>query len=95
MIVPEEKMECLIQWALFLLHQRKVFVKTLASCLLLLCPLAIGPIVSIMCRNFLNDLCQFELQWWFQEIPNLSEYDICPNPTLAQFSFSISSDAGQ
>ena len=74
------------------------------------CRLTIGPLVSIMCRSlcdiiksakfwssciFLNDLCQFQLQWWLEELPNLSEYDICPEPSLVKFEFSVASDAGK
>ena len=32
--------------------------------------------------------------WWLHELPNLSEYDICPSPSITKFEFSIESDAG-
>ena len=78
-------------------------------CLLQSCRLAIGPLVSIMCLSLydaikhapywsscitLSDLCVQQLKWWLIELPNLTEYDICPSPTITKFEFSIASDAG-
>ena len=44
--------------------------------------------------HFLNYLSQFQIQLWVDELPKY-EYDICPNPTIVQVSFSIVSDAGE
>ena len=74
------------------------------------CRLAIGPSGSIMCRSLygaikhspswskcitLIDLCVTHLKLWLHELPNLSQYDICPSPSITKFEFSIASDAGK
>ena len=50
--IPEEKLERILEGAKTLLTKRRLFVKSLASWVGLLqsCRLAIGPLVSIMCR---------------------------------------------
>ena len=74
------------------------------------CRLAISPLVSIMCRRLydiiksaqtwnshvrLDASCLFCLNWWLTELPSLTEFDICPEPSLVQFSFSLASDASE
>jgi hypothetical protein len=41
----------------------------------------------------LSDLADFQLKWWVQNLPSLSEYQICKDPTIVTFEFSIASDA--
>ena len=70
--------------------------------------LAIGPLVSIMFLSFydaiknapswsscisLSVLVKTHLKWWLLELQNLTEYDICPSPSITKFDFSIVSDA--
>ena len=65
--------------------------------------------MSIMCRSFydaiknapswssiisLSTLVRTNLEWWLLELPNLTEYDICPSPSITNFDFSIVSDRG-
>ena len=70
--------------------------------------LAIGPIVSIMCRSIydciksarywssyiqLTDLARFQLQWWLDNLPSLNGYPICQEPSIVKFEFSVDGDA--
>ena len=72
------------------------------------CSLAVGPVVNIMCRSLyddikrahtwfstieLSDLAKFQLKWWIENLPSLSEYPICKDSTIVGFEFSIASDA--
>ena len=56
--IPEEKLERLFEGAKSLLSLRRVLVKNLASWVGLLqsCRLAIGPLVSIMCRSLYDQI---------------------------------------
>ena len=56
--IPEEKLERLFEGAKSLLSLRRVLVKSLASWVGLLqsCRLAIGPLVSIMCRSLYDTI---------------------------------------
>ena len=38
-------------------------------------------------------MAEFQLKWWVQDLPTLSEYPICKDPTIVSFEFSIASDA--
>ena len=73
------------------------------------CRLVIGPLVSIMWRSLydttksaktwsswisLNDLAEFQIQWWLTNLPELYEYPISSDSSLTHFEFSIASDAG-
>ena len=81
--IPEEKLGRILEGAKSLLTHRRLLVKSLASWVGLLqsCRLAIGPLVSIMCRSLydcissarswyslivLTDLASFQLKWWVE-----------------------------
>ena len=83
--IPPEKMERLLEGAKFLLSARRFLVKTLVSWVGLLqsVRLAVGPLVSLMCRSLydniksarfwssyiqLSDLARFQLKWWFDNL---------------------------
>ena len=88
--IPEDKLSKLIEKAKFLISLRRVLVKDLASWVGLLqsCRLAVGPLISIMCRSLydtiknartwfsyieLSDLADFQLKWWVENLSSLSE----------------------
>ena len=56
--IPSEKLEKLLSFGRELLSLRRVNVKSLASWVgsLQACRLAIGPIVSILCRSLYDDI---------------------------------------
>ena len=108
--IPQDKMTRLIEKAKYLLSLRRVLVKDVASWVGLLqsCRLAIGPVVSIMCRSLydciknaktwfsrivLSPLSVSQIQWWVENLPQFSEYPICKKPTIVSFEFSVASDA--
>jgi hypothetical protein len=108
---PPDKLTRLIEGAKYLVSVRKLPVRVLASWVGLLqsCRLAIGPLVSIMCRSihdliykakfwssfvFLTHQARFQEQWWSDSLHSLDEYDIVPNPSVVQFSVNFPSDAG-
>jgi hypothetical protein len=70
--------------------------------------LAIGPLVSLMCRSLydniksahywssyikLSDLARFQLNWWLENLENLNGFPICKEPTIVKFEFSVAGDA--
>ena len=108
--IPADKMVRLLEGAKFLLSARRFLVKTLASWVGLLqsVRLAVGPVVSIMCRSLydcikaakywssyikLSDLAKFQLQWWVDNLPSLDGYPICQDSSVIKFEFSVSGDA--
>jgi hypothetical protein len=109
--IRPDKLTRLIEGAKYLVSVRKLPVRVLASWVGLLqsCRLAIGPLVSIMCRSihdliykakfwssfvFLTHQARFQEQWWSDSLHSLDEYDIVPNPSVVQFSVNFPSDAG-
>merc|ERR1712074_463406 len=75
------------------------------SCLNTIVRLAVGPVVSIMCRSLydcikaakywssyikLSDLGTFQLQWWLDNLPSLDGYPICQDSSVLKFEFSVS-----
>ena len=102
--IPPDKMTRLTEKAKYLLSLRRVLVKDVASWVGLLqsCRLAIGPVVSIMCRSLydciqnaktwfsyivLSPLSVSQLEWWVENLPQFSEYPICKKPTIVSFEF--------
>ena len=84
--------------------------RTLASWIGLLqsVRLAVGPIVSLMCRSLydciksaqywssyikLSDLARFQLNWWFENLQDLNGFPICKEPSIVKFEFSVAGDA--
>ena len=110
--IPPEKMLRLLEGSKILLSARRFLVKNLASWVGLLqsLRLAVGPIVSIMCRSIydciksakfwtsyikLTDLARFQLQWWLDNLPNLSGYPICQDDSIVKFELSVAGYARQ
>ena len=104
--IPPDKMTRLIEKAKYLLSLRRVLVKDVASWVGLLqsCRLAIGPVVSIMCRSLydciknaktlfsyivLSPLSVSQIQWWVENLPQFSEYPICKKPTIVSLWLSL------
>ena len=58
--IPQDKLDHLLSFGSEILSVRRVGVKTLASWVgsLQACRLAIGPLVSIMCRSLYDDIKQ-------------------------------------
>jgi hypothetical protein len=70
--------------------------------------LAVGPLVSLMCRSLydviksaqfwtsffkLTPLAKFQLQWWVENLEELNGYPICKEPSVVKFEFSVAGDA--
>jgi hypothetical protein len=74
--IPEDKLSRLLEKAKYLLSLRRVLVKDIAYWVGLLqsCRLAIGPVVSIMCRSLYD--CIKNARTWFSYIvfSQLAEY---------------------
>ena len=108
--IPEEKLGRILEGAKSLLTHRRLLVKSFASWVGLLqsCRLAIGPLVSIMCRALydcissaktwssiisLTGLASFQLRWWVENLSSICEYPIIFDPSLTNFKFSIAGDS--
>ena len=92
-----------------MLTARRLLVRTLASWVGLLqsVRLAIGPIVSLMCRSLydniknaafwssyikLSDLARFRLIWWLENLQDLNGFLFCKEPTICNFEYSVVGD---
>lgn len=108
--IPTDKLEHLISFGSEILSMRRVGVKTLASWVgsLQACRLAIGPLVSIMCRSLYDDIKQARtwssfiklsnsssvaLRWWIANLPKYSSYPIMQDPSITVFDYKLASDA--
>jgi len=104
--IPPEKLVRLLEGAKFLLKARRFKVKALASWVGLLqsVRLAVGPLVSLMCRSLydviksaqywssfvkLTNLARFQLEWWVENLEELNGYPICKEPTVVKFEFLL------
>ena len=108
--IPPAKLVRLLEGAKFLLKARRFLVRTLASWVGLLqsVRLAVGPLVSLMCRSLydciksaqywssfikLSVLARFQLNWWLENLEELNGFPICKEPTIVKFEFSVAGDA--
>ena len=108
--IPPAKLVRLLEGAKILLKARRFKVKALASWVGLLqsVRLAVGPLVSLMCRSLydviksaqywssyvkLTNLARFQLEWWVENLEELNGYPICKEPTVVKFEFSVAGDA--
>jgi hypothetical protein len=108
--IPPSKLLRLLEGAQLLLKTRRIIVTSLASWIGLLqsVRLAVGPIVSLMCRSLydniksaqfwssyiqLTDLARFQLNWWLKNLQDLNGFPICKEPSVVKFEFSVAGDA--
>jgi hypothetical protein len=114
--IPSEKLARFMEGATFLhlllllLKARRFLIRTLASWVGLLQSfrLAIGPLVSLMCRSLydnirsaqywssyikLSDLTRFQPNWWLENLEVLNGFPICKEPIIVKFEFSVAGDA--
>ena len=87
--IPQDKLERLLEGGRHLLNLRRVHVKNLASWVGLLqsVRLALGPLVSLMCRSIYDDIsgarswstilqlspkCRFLIDWWVRNLSFLN-----------------------
>jgi hypothetical protein len=99
-----------MEGATFLLKARRFLIRILANWVGLLQSfmLAIGPLVSLMCRFLydniksaqywssyikLSDLAGFQLNWWLDNLEVLNGFPICKEPIIVKFEFSVAGDS--
>ena len=108
--IPKDKLEFILEESSFLLKDRFFPVKHIASWTgkLQSLTLAIGPIVSIMCRAIYNIIklayswfssvsldgsSKVEVTWWFNNLKYFSTYPIIIYNTTVKVDAKVSSDA--
>ena len=108
--IPKQKLEFILVEALFFLKTKFFPVKRLASWVgkLQSLRLAIGPIVSIMCKSLYNLIklafswnssinldknSAIEITWWYDNLKYFSSYPIIIDSTTVKIDASVSSDA--
>ena len=108
--IPQDKLSRLLEGGEILLSSRRVHVRNLASWVGLLqsVRLAVGPLVSLMCRSIYDDIsnarswstvlqlsykCKHQVDWWVRNLSSLSGYPITKESSVTAFDFALASDA--
>ena len=108
--IPGDKLSRLLEEGNTLLTSRRVHVRNLASWVGLLqsVRLAIGPLISIMCRSIYDDIararswstilqlsykCKHQIDWWVRNLSSLNGFPITKDSSVTAFDFAVASDA--
>ena len=108
--IPQEKLDRLLEGGGILSSSRRVHVKHLAAWVGLLqsVRLAVGPLVSLMCRSIYDDIsnarswstvlklstkCRHQVDWWVRNLSSLTGYPISKESTITAFEFALAGDA--
>ena len=108
--IPPQKLEHILSLGKEILSLRRVNVKMLASWVgsVQACRLAIGPIISILCRSLYDEIknaktwhswidlsipALMSLRWWVENLSKYSSYPIIEDPTIIRCDFSLAGDA--
>ena len=78
------------------------------NCLFQSVRLAVGPLISLMCRSIYDDIsnarswstvlqlsykCKHQIDWWVRNLSSLNGFPITKESSVTAFDFALASDA--